>query len=57
MTMVIVAHRLSTLESCSRIVVLEAGQISADGTSAELLAQPGFFRSIQQSLVDPSALD
>ena len=57
MTMVIVAHRLSTLESCSRIVVLEAGQISADGTSAELLAQPGFFRSIQQSLVDPSDLD
>ncbi|MEI7622540.1 MAG: ABC transporter ATP-binding protein [Actinomycetes bacterium] len=57
MTMVIVAHRLSTLESCSRIVVLEAGQISADGTSAELLAQPGFFRTIQQSLVDPFARD
>ena len=56
MTMVIVAHRLSTLDSCSRIVVLEDGLVTADGTSAELLAQPGFFRSIQQSFVDPSEL-
>ena len=53
MTMVIVAHRLSTLDSCTRIVVIEDGTISADGTSAELLAQPGFFRSIQPSLVGP----
>jgi ABC-type multidrug transport system fused ATPase/permease subunit len=54
MTMVIVAHRLSTLESCSRIVVIEGGRITADGTSRELLAQPGFFQSIQQGLFDPS---
>ena len=53
MTMVIVAHRLSTLDSCSRIVVIENGQITADGTSTDLRARPGFFRSIQQGLVEP----
>ena len=41
-TVVIVAHRLSTLEECDRIMVLEAGRISAFGIP-EILARDSDF--------------
>ena len=36
-TVIIVAHRLSTLRHCSRIIQLEAGRIVAQGTFAEII--------------------
>jgi ABC-type multidrug transport system fused ATPase/permease subunit len=36
-TVVIVAHRLSTLESCDRIFRLEAGKLVETGTPVEIL--------------------
>ncbi|WP_371029233.1 ABC transporter ATP-binding protein [Pseudoclavibacter sp. JSM 162008] len=38
MTVIIVAHRLSTIKSADKIVFLEAGQVKSSGTFAELRA-------------------
>jgi ATP-binding cassette subfamily B protein len=43
-TCFIVAHRLSTLSSCDRVMVLEQGQISAFGSSSEIQGVNRFFR-------------
>ena len=36
-TRIIVAHRLSTIRNCSRIIVLDGGRIVQDGTYDELV--------------------
>lgn len=51
-TLVIVAHRTTTLASCDRLVVLRDGQVDRLGSPADLAAQPGFYQSIAASLVD-----
>jgi ABC-type multidrug transport system fused ATPase/permease subunit len=44
LTMFIVAHRLSTLSVCDRIIVLQDGRITADGTFGDLQRDSPFFR-------------
>lgn len=44
--LVLVAHRLSTLSVCDRIVVMVNGQVSAIGTHADLLDNSEFFREV-----------
>ncbi|AIR89370.1 hypothetical protein LK03_08820 [Pseudomonas cremoricolorata] len=39
-TMIMIAHRLETLTSCDRIVVLSEGRLVEQGTPAELAAMP-----------------
>jgi ABC-type multidrug transport system fused ATPase/permease subunit len=36
-TMILIAHRLRTIQACDRVVMLENGRIVADGTYAELI--------------------
>lgn len=43
LTRIVIAHRLSTVRSADRIVVLGGGKIVQTGSFAELMAQPGLF--------------
>lgn len=41
---VLIAHRMSTLRHCNRIVVLEDGRVTADGSAESTMMQSEFFR-------------
>lgn len=45
-TVVLVAHRLRTVEACDRIVVLDSGRVVAEGPYAELLHSSVDFQSL-----------
>ncbi|WP_274386618.1 ABC transporter ATP-binding protein [Streptosporangium sp. KLBMP 9127] len=45
-TVLVIAHRLSTVTSAERIVVLEAGRVRAAGTHAELVADDDLYREL-----------
>ena len=45
-TTLIVAHRLATVKKADRIIVLDAGEVVAQGTHAELVAQGGLYAKL-----------
>lgn len=45
-TTIVIAHRLSTVQKASRIVVMSSGRIIQEGTHAELLAQGGLYQEL-----------
>lgn len=45
-TTLVIAHRLATVRSANRILVLDGGEIAEEGTHAELLAQHGLYRHL-----------
>ncbi|HEX5105284.1 MAG TPA: ABC transporter ATP-binding protein, partial [Pirellulaceae bacterium] len=48
-TTLVIAHRLSTLRQCDRVIVLDSGQIAQRGTHAELMEAEGHYRHAAQS--------
>ncbi|MBQ7161533.1 MAG: hypothetical protein IJR90_07490, partial [Clostridia bacterium] len=48
-TSFIVAHRLSTVRSCDRILVMRDGDIVETGTHDELMAMNGFYAELYNS--------
>lgn len=51
-TVLIMAHRVSALRHCQRIIVLDHGKVVEDGTQDELIAKKGYFAKLveQQKL-------
>jgi len=47
-TVIMIAHRLSTVQSCDMIFLMEHGQLAARGTYDELVAQSASFRKMAQ---------
>lgn len=48
MAVVMIAHRLSTLAVCDRILVLVDGRVSAIGSRSDLLERSEFFRQVHE---------
>ena len=48
-TLLIIAHRLSTVRSCDRLVLLRAGRIEAEGSFDELVARDPHFRTLARA--------
>ena len=47
-TVIAIAHRLSTVQSFDRILVLHAGRIVQDGTPEQLMRRKGLYRDLLQ---------
>lgn len=45
-TVIMVAHRLSTVKNCDRIIVLKDGHIEEQGKYEELLEKGGYFSEL-----------
>lgn len=54
-TLLIIAHRLSTVINCDRILVLHAGKIVEQGTHQSLLAGNGHYASLWKAQHGPKA--
>ena len=48
-TRIIVAHRLSTIRNCDRILVMDRGRIVEEGTYSELIEKNGLFAQLVEN--------
>lgn len=48
LTLIIIAHRFSTIESADRIVLLDSGEVKEIGTHEELLRRKGIFARLRR---------
>ena len=50
LTLLVVAHRLATIEDCDAIFQITDGRLAANGTYEELLDQSPSFRKLAQTV-------
>lgn len=50
-TVILIAHRASTVRLADRIVVLDRGRVVQDGTHEELVTRPGLYRRLYADLL------
>ena len=48
-TTIIIAHRMSTIEKCDKIFVLEEGRLSEEGSFKDLKQRGGLFSKLSQN--------
>lgn len=48
-TTIIIAHRMSTIEKCDKIFVLEEGRLSEEGSFNDLKQRGGLFSKLSQN--------
>ena len=48
-TLIVVAHRLSTIRDCSQIIVMDQGSVVQQGTHEELMRQEGRYRELMEN--------
>lgn len=48
-TLVIIAHRVSTIRDCDNIIVLDSGVITESGTHDQLMAEDGYYKRLVSS--------
>ena len=53
-TMIVIAHRLSTVQGCDRLFMLDQGRLVADGTYEDLLARSEDFRQMAGEVEAPN---
>ncbi|XP_039374916.1 antigen peptide transporter 2-like [Mauremys reevesii] len=52
-TVLVIAHRMQTVENADRIVVLEGGAVAEEGTHTELMGHKGpYYRLVQRDLAE-----
>ncbi|XP_044838776.1 uncharacterized protein LOC123345792 [Mauremys mutica] len=52
-TVLVIAHRMQTVENADQIVVLEGGAVAEEGTHAELMGRKGpYYRLVQRDLAE-----
>ena len=47
-TIILISHRITTLSRADKVLVLDHGSVAQFGTPAELSAQPGLYRQIEE---------
>ena len=47
-TIILISHRITTLSKADKVLVLDHGRVAQFGTPAELSAQPGLYRQIEE---------
>ena len=47
-TIILISHRITTLSKADKVLVLDHGAVAQYGTPAELSAQPGLYRQIEE---------
>lgn len=55
-TVIVIAHRLSTVREADRILVIEAGRLVDTGTHRELLARGGLYRRLFEGQMESAPL-
>jgi ABC-type multidrug transport system fused ATPase/permease subunit len=48
-TVIVIAHRLATVQGADRIILLEEGRVAEEGTHASLLAAGGLYAGLIRS--------
>jgi len=45
-TLVVIAHRISTVRNCDKLLLLDGGELAAEGSFDELLSESKLFREL-----------
>lgn len=56
-TVVVIAHRLTTLRDADAVFVIQGGSVVSSGTHDELIARPGHYRDMYTQMIEGNQVD